>query len=71
MELKNYQIQVIRDLERFLELLIEKQSISSAYSTLWNEKGVNVGINGISRSSTGVLQSSNRRWKNISGGKFN
>lgn len=44
MELKNYQIQVIRDLERFLELLIEKQSISSAYSTLWNEKGVNVGI---------------------------
>ena len=47
MELKNYQIQVIRDLERFLELLIEKQSISSAYSTLWNEKGVNVGIDGI------------------------
>ena len=47
MELKNYQIQVIRDLERFLELLIEKQSISSAYITLWNEKGVNVGIDGM------------------------
>ena len=47
MELKNYQIQVIRDLERFLELLIEKQSISSAYSTLWNEKGVNVGKDGM------------------------
>lgn len=47
MKLKNYQIQVIRDLERFLELLIEKQSISSAYSTLWNEKGVNVGIDGM------------------------
>ena len=47
MELKNYQIQVISDLERFLELLIEKQSISSAYSTLWNEKGVNVGIDGM------------------------
>ena len=47
MELKNYQRQVIRDLERFLELLIEKQSISSAYSTLWNEKGVNVGIDGM------------------------
>ena len=47
MELKNYQLQVIRDLERFLELLIEKQSISSAYSTLWNEKGVNVGIDGM------------------------
>lgn len=47
MKLKNYQIQVIRDLERFLELLIEKQSISLAYSTLWNEKGVNVGIDGM------------------------
>lgn len=47
MKLKNYQIQVIRDLERFLELLIEKQSISSAYSALWNEKGVNVGIEGM------------------------
>lgn len=47
MELKNYQIQIISDLERFLELLIEKQSISSAYSTLWNEKGVNVGIDGM------------------------
>lgn len=47
MELKNYQIQVISDLERFLELLIEKQSISLAYSTLWNEKGVNVGIDGM------------------------
>lgn len=47
MELKNYQIQVIRDLERFLELLIEEQSISSAYSTLWNGKGVNVGIDGM------------------------
>ena len=47
MELKNHQIHVIRDLERFLELLIEKQSISSAYSTLWNGKGVNVGIDGM------------------------
>lgn len=47
MELKNYQIQVIRDLERFLELLIEKQSISSAYSALWDGKGVNVGIDGM------------------------
>lgn len=47
MELKNYQLQVIRDLERFLELLIEKQSINSAYSNLWNEKEVNVGIDGM------------------------
>lgn len=47
MKLKNYQKQVIKDLEQFLELLIEKQSISSAYNTLWNEKGVNVGIDGM------------------------
>lgn len=47
MELKNYQLQVIRDLERFLELLIEKQNINSAYSNLWNEKEVNVGIDGM------------------------
>jgi type III restriction enzyme len=77
MELKNYQIQVIRDLERFLELLIEKQSISSAYSTLWNGKGVNVGIDGMPPYNSelagvpGMLQSSNRWWKNIFGGKFN
>ena len=28
MELKKYQLQVIKDLDRFLELLIEKQNIS-------------------------------------------
>lgn len=40
-------LSLLQNLERFLELLIEKQSISSAYSTLWNEKGVNVGIDGM------------------------
>lgn len=44
MELKKYQLQVINDLDRFLELLLEKQNISKAYNALWNEKGVNVGI---------------------------
>ena len=44
MELKKYQLQVIKDLDRFLELLIEKQNISKAYNALWNEKGINVGI---------------------------
>ena len=47
MKLKKYQLQVIEDLDRFLELLIEKQNISKAYSTLWNEKGVSVGMDGM------------------------
>ena len=47
MELKKYQLQVIKDLDRFLELLIEKQNINKAYNALWNEKGINVGIDGM------------------------
>ena len=47
MELKKYQLQVIKDLDRFLELLIEKQNISKAYNALWNEKEINVGIDGM------------------------
>lgn len=47
MELKKYQLQVIKNLDRFLELLIEKQNISKAYNALWNEKGINVGIDGM------------------------
>ena len=47
MELKKYQLQAIKDLDRFLELLIEKQNISKAYNALWNEKGINVGIDGM------------------------
>ncbi|MHB8131498.1 MAG: DEAD/DEAH box helicase [Mobilitalea sp.] len=47
MELKNFQKNVIKDLRRFLELLIEKQSINEAYRILWDEKGVVVGINGM------------------------
>jgi type III restriction enzyme len=44
MELKNYQRQVIKDLNRFLELLVEEQNIGAAYKMLWTEKGVPVGI---------------------------
>lgn len=47
MELKKYQLQVIKDLDRFLELLIEKQNISKAYNALWNENEINVGIDGM------------------------
>jgi len=43
MELKNYQKAVIKDLNKFLALLTEKQSISKAYSQLWEEKGVSIG----------------------------
>ncbi len=47
MELKSYQKDVIKDLARFLELLTEKQNIAAAYRTLWTEKGVNVGVDGM------------------------
>ena len=47
MELKKYQKSVIADLSRYLELLIEKQNASAAYMTLWNEKNVMVGLNGM------------------------
>lgn len=46
MEPKSYQKSVIRDLENFLELLTEK-SISDAYRTLWEDKGVIVGFEGM------------------------
>lgn len=45
MELKTYQKNVVGDLCRFLALLTEKQSISMAYRTLWEEKNVVVGMN--------------------------
>jgi len=44
MELKTYQKKVMGDLERFLTLLTEKQNIKLAYSTLWEEKGVEVSM---------------------------
>ena len=47
MELKNYQKLVLRDLNRFLSLLSEKQNIRQAYSTLWEEKGVSIGALGM------------------------
>lgn len=47
MELKTYQKNVIADLARFLALLTETGSASKAYNALWNEKNVNVGINGL------------------------
>ena len=47
MELKTYQKNVIGDLCRFLALLTEKQNISEAYRTVWEEKNVMVGMNGM------------------------
>lgn len=47
MELKAYQKNVIADLSRYLALLTETGSASKAYNALWNEKNVNVGINGL------------------------
>ena len=47
MELKVYQKNVIKDLSRYLELLLEKQSAGAAYTALWDEKNVMVGLNGM------------------------
>lgn len=47
MQLKNYQKNVLSDLARFLELLTEKGTASRAYSALWEEKFVNVGLGGM------------------------
>lgn len=47
MELKTYQKNVLGDLTRFLTLMTEKNSAAKAYQTLWEEKGVTVGFNGL------------------------
>ena len=44
MELKSYQKEVIADLARYLELVVELQSPAKAYQTLWNEKNYMVGL---------------------------
>lgn len=47
MELKNYQKAVIRDLERYLEILMQTKNIETAYNRLWQEKDVKVGFGGM------------------------
>lgn len=47
MELKTFQKNVIGDLARFLTLLTEKGTAAKAYSALWEEKNVNVGMGGL------------------------
>ena len=47
MELKSYQKEVIADLARYLELVVELQSPAKAYHTPWNEKNVMVGLGGL------------------------
>lgn len=47
MELKTYQKEVLGDLERYLELMVEKQDPAKAYQALWNEKNVLVGFGGM------------------------
>ena len=47
MELKNYQRAVIRDLERYLEILMQTGSIETAYRRLWEAKHVPVGPGGM------------------------
>ena len=40
---------VIRDLERYLEILMQTGSIETAYRRLWEEKHVPVGLGGMPR----------------------
>ena len=47
MELKSYQKDVIADLSRFLTLLTETGTAAKAYSAFWNERNVNIGLNGL------------------------
>ena len=42
MQLKEYQHNVLRDLEQYIETLNNSKSLSVAYSQYWEEKGVSV-----------------------------
>ena len=43
MELKNYQEKVLRDLDNYINNILDSGSISRAYTNLWESKGVRVG----------------------------
>ena len=47
MELKSYQKEVIADLARYLELVVELQNPAKAYQALWSENNVMVGLGGM------------------------
>lgn len=47
MELKEYQKNVMSDVEKYLQLLNEKQDIEKAFSQFWLQKNVNVGFGSI------------------------
>ena len=47
MERKSYQKEVLADLARYLELVVERQSPVKAYRAFWNEKNVMVGPDGM------------------------
>ncbi len=47
MELKNYQKNVISDLSQYLELVNQTNNYISAFNKFWQNKGINVGFNGI------------------------
>ena len=47
MELKSYQKEVLADLVRYLELVVELQSPAKAYTAFWNERNVMVGLGGM------------------------
>lgn len=47
MVLKNFQTAIIKDLSRFSTLLSQTGNIEKAYTSLWEEKKVNVGFGGL------------------------
>ena len=47
MKLKSYQKEVLADLARYLELVVELQSPAKAYTAFWNERNVMVGLGGM------------------------
>ena len=47
MELKQYQREVINDLNCFLDDIKSEENLSKAYEKYWNDKNVRVGFNGV------------------------
>lgn len=49
MRLKPYQEKVLRDLERYMELLNQHRDMEQAYNHFWQEQGVPVGLGAVRR----------------------
>ena len=68
MELKNFQKQVIGDLNRYCELLNSTNSVIKAYNDFWLEKGVRVGFDAIPAYNNEILNTPRVCFKVPTGG---